>query len=88
MTVSYVYSEDITIPRGGFDPPSAEVQTSTECEFDAFTLQATTAGLYKIFIDQRKQSIFLTASIKSFVHFWQQTTPDLHFGANNKTLFC
>ena len=29
----------------GFDPPSAEVQTSTECECDAFTLQATTAGL-------------------------------------------
>ena len=28
----------------GFDPPSAEVQTSTECEFDAYTLQATTAG--------------------------------------------
>ena len=32
----------------GFDPPSAEVQTSTECEFDAFTLQATMAGLKKI----------------------------------------
>ena len=32
------------MPQAGFDPPSAEVQTSTECEFDAFTLQATTAG--------------------------------------------
>ena len=29
----------------GFDPPSAEVQTSTECKFGTFTLQATTAGL-------------------------------------------
>ena len=28
----------------GFNPPSAEVQTSTECEFDAFILQATMAG--------------------------------------------
>ena len=37
-----------TMPQAGFDPPSAEVQTSTECEFefDAFTLQATTAGHY------------------------------------------
>ena len=33
-----------TMPQAVFDPPSAEVQTSTECEFDAFTLQATTAG--------------------------------------------
>ena len=33
-----------TMPQAGFDPLSAEVQTSTECEFDAFTLQATTAG--------------------------------------------
>ena len=33
-----------TMPQAGFDPPSAEVQTSTECEFDTFTLQATTAG--------------------------------------------
>ena len=32
-------------PQAGFDPPSAEVQTSTECEFDTFTLQATMAGL-------------------------------------------
>ena len=30
----------------GFDPPSAEVQTSTKCKFDALTLQATRAGLY------------------------------------------
>ena len=33
------------MPQAGFDLPSAEVQTSTECKFDAFTLQATTAGL-------------------------------------------
>ena len=30
--------------KTGFDPPSAEVQNSNECEFDAFTLQVTTAG--------------------------------------------
>ena len=29
----------------GLDPPIAEVQTSTECKFNAFTLQATMAGL-------------------------------------------
>ena len=34
-----------TMPQAGFNPPSAEVQSSTECEFDTFTLQATTAGL-------------------------------------------
>ena len=34
-----------TMPQAGFNPPSAEMQTSTECEFDAITLQATTAGL-------------------------------------------
>ena len=34
-----------TMPQAGVDPPSAEVQTSTEWEFDAFTLQVTTAGL-------------------------------------------
>ena len=33
------------MPQAGFDPLSAEVQTSTECEFDAITIQATTAGL-------------------------------------------
>ena len=32
------------MPQAGFDPPSAEVQTLTEGKFDAFTLQATTAG--------------------------------------------
>ena len=30
--------------KTGFDPPSAEVQTSTEGEFEAFSLQATTHG--------------------------------------------
>ena len=33
--------------KTGYDPPSAEVQNSPELEFDAFTLQATTAGLPK-----------------------------------------
>ena len=32
----------------GFNPPSAEVQTSTECEFDAFILQATMARLLNV----------------------------------------
>ena len=35
--------------QAGFDPPSAESQTSTECKFDTFTLQATTAGQPKQF---------------------------------------
>ena len=45
--VFLLLNDRYTIPRVGFNPLSAEVQTSTECEFDAFTLQATTAGLYK-----------------------------------------
>ena len=42
--VFLLLNDQYTIPRAGFDPPSAEVQTSTEYEFDAFTLQATMAG--------------------------------------------
>ena len=43
--VFLLLNNQYTIPRAGFDPPSAVVQTSNECEFDAFTLQDTTAGL-------------------------------------------
>ena len=40
----------------GFDPPSAEVQTATECEFDTFTLQATTAGLFACYYNKIVQN--------------------------------
>ena len=47
------------MPQAGFDPPSAEVQTPTECKFDAFTLQATMAGFLLKLIDTKTVKIVM-----------------------------
>ena len=64
-----------TMPQAGFDPPSAEVQTSTECEFDAFTLQATTAGFLTVgpnnfMKDEQTSNGNIAKNVQSFFNVW------------------